>query len=666
MATTAAAAGASAPSPSAFAPAPTSLDPTTTTASALTQRQADSYMGELLSYSLERLQSEPRVLSEEAARLDRHAQQAAVANYRAFLDGSDALSAAQLSLKNSLQKLDELLEQGVAGLSAACEQFAQTAAHTIAAGSANKALLASQPALLDLLEAPSLAEACVRGGCYDEALELQAFVARLAMLHPELPVARALKQKMDKVNVQMLEALLARLRSSSLTLPECLRLVGYLRRAPPVGAAAAASSSSSSSFSSHSQRWRVAGIASTSADDEEAELRLQFLRCRDEWLAGLVRDLELEMGAGAAAGAGAGAAGATTTAAASSSSAPPSLEPYGGRAAEYVKRLIDLHRLHLFDIVMQYRAVFGDGTATTAATAAVGAAGATTTSSGAGGATTTTTTTPPPSRSGAVLPSWLSHRVGELVESLSRALPHVSDGASLASAMEHAAYAGASLGRVGSDYTAQLAPVFESCSLRLFGAYLGAAGDAFRARLESHRWIALAGKAGGAKAAATTAADGAGPSSSDGGAAAALDSSALVPPAALMEHPPVAVLVNGVLAALNELRHCATWGSRAPCGRALQSTLDGAALAMVSFSHSHPLPEGEMQQFRAAARMLADVAAPFLVACFSRVFAATGAAAVAGVGGTAGGGGGSSARHHQHHHPEVRSIKAVLAEIIEA
>jgi len=133
-----------------------------------------------------------------------------------------------------------------------------------------------------------------------------------------------------------------------------------------------------------------------------------------------------------------------------------------------------------------------------------------------------------------------------------------------------------------------------------------------------------------------------------------------------MEHPPVAVFVNGVLAALNELRHCATWGSRAPCGRALQSTLDGAALAMVSFSHSHPLPEGEMQQFRAAARMLADVAAPFLVACFSRVFAATGVAAVgggAGVGGGTAGGGG--ARHH-HHHPEVRSIKAVLAEIIEA
>lgn len=129
-----------------------------------------------------------------------------------------------------------------------------------------------------------------------------------------------------------------------------------------------------------------------------------------------------------------------------------------------------------------------------------------------------------------------------------------------------------------------------------------------------------------------------------------------MPPGALMEHPPVAVFVNGVLAALNELRHCATWSSRGPCGRALQASLDGAALAMVSFSHSHPLPDGELQQFRAAARMLGDVAAPFLIACFARVFASASSCA----GAEGGGGGGTSSRAD----PEVRSIKAVLQEIL--
>jgi conserved oligomeric Golgi complex subunit 8 len=660
--------------PASSSPFDASAAATATTTTALSQRQVNAYMSELLSFSLERLQSEPRVLAEEAARLERHAQQAAVFNHRAFIDGSDALQAAQGSLRQSITRLDDLLADGpVAGLSGACEQFAQTAARTIAAGKANKALLASQPALLDLLEAPSLAELCVRGGAYDEALELAAFASRLALLHPELPVARALKRRMDDVSAQMLASLLGRLRSSSLTLPECLRLVGYLRRVPQQRGGAAGAGGASAASSSP---WGAGGGGGL---DEEAGLRLQFLRCRDEWLAGLVRDLEAEMtttvaaggggGAGAGAGAGAGgagsAAGGATAASAAAASSVAAHEPYGGRAAEYVKRLIDLHRLHLFDIVMQYRAVFSDGVLSAGG---AGGAGAGLTGGAATATTSPSASAPAAAAAAAVLPSWLTYRVGEFADSLAAALPHVTDGASLASTMEHCAYAGASLGRVGADYTAQLAAVFEACSLRLFAAYLGAAGDAFRARLESHRWIALAGSRSSAAARAAAAAAAAGASASDGGggggagaggeASGAASSSAglVVPPAALMEHPPVAVFVNGVLAALNELRHCATWSSRGPCGKALQGSLDGAALAMVSFSHSHPLPDGELQQFRAAARMLGDVAAPFLIGCFARVFSASATADQVG----AGAGGSRMADQ-----PEVRSIKAVLQEVLE-
>jgi hypothetical protein len=31
-----------------------------------------------------------------------------------------------------------------------------------------------------------------------------------------------------------------------------------------------------------------------------------------------------------------------------------------GSAYDYLKRLTDLHRVHLFDVVMQYRAIFAD------------------------------------------------------------------------------------------------------------------------------------------------------------------------------------------------------------------------------------------------------------------------------------------------------------------
>lgn len=88
----------------------------------------------------------------------------------------------------------------------------------------------------------------------------------------------------------MLSQLLGRLKAN-VQLPECLRIMGYLRR-----------------------------IAAFS----EAELRLQFLSCRDEWVAGLIDELD------------------------------------DSDSFEYVKQLTDVHRLHLFDAVMQYRALFFD------------------------------------------------------------------------------------------------------------------------------------------------------------------------------------------------------------------------------------------------------------------------------------------------------------------
>ena len=54
------------------------------------------------------------------------------------------------------------------------------------------------------------------------------------------------------------------------------------------------------------------------------ELRLRFLACREEWVAGLVAELE------------------------------------EGGAYEFLKRLTDVYRLHLFDVIMQFRAIFSD------------------------------------------------------------------------------------------------------------------------------------------------------------------------------------------------------------------------------------------------------------------------------------------------------------------
>ncbi len=99
-----------------------------------------------------------------------------------------------------------------------------------------------------------------------------------------------LTEEADTISASMQQQLLSTLRSN-IQLPECLRVIGHLRRL---------------------------------AVFSEQELRLCFLQCREQWLCELVAGL------------------------------------HDGNAYEYLKRLTDVHRLHLFDVVMQFKAIFSD------------------------------------------------------------------------------------------------------------------------------------------------------------------------------------------------------------------------------------------------------------------------------------------------------------------
>ncbi|GFR42393.1 hypothetical protein Agub_g3265 [Astrephomene gubernaculifera] len=517
-------------------------------------------MSELLSYSLERLRKEPEVLKAEKEQLERNLQTTAVSQYTAFLDAANCLTSISDELRAVCENLDALL-QATPELAAACESFSSNAAAVQEQHAQNKQLAIHQSSLLELLEVPQLMDTCVRNGVYDEALDLQAFVGRLGLLHPEVPLVKMLGKQVSAVGSAMLQQLLGRLRTN-IQLPECLRVMGYLRR---IGA-----------FS-------------------EPQLRLQFLTCRDAWLAGLLAELD-----------------------------------EGGDSYEYVKRLTDVHRLHLFDAVMQYRAVFFDS-----------APGAAATDASAAGCSAAHL------RETCMLHSWVQHRLGLYLEQLRRHLPAVGEGGNLASVIEHCMYCGSSLSRVGLDFQALLLPLFESCALQLFGEQLSAAVDAFNTRLEGHKWVAMPapvlarGRADRQQAQQAAGSSGPGQPDQEGaageanGAAAAPIPAAPTPPAeeedsgppyVIMEHLPLAVYVNGVLAALNEIRHCALLSVSKPLAGLLQAALEQAAGSLVHYRHTHALAAAsELPLFKAASRCMLDVVLPYLVAAFARVFPASAA-----------------------------------------
>ncbi|CAH1423381.1 unnamed protein product [Lactuca virosa] len=215
------------------------------------------YVSELLSFTLDRLHKEPELLRVDAERIRRQMQEVAVNNYRAFISAADAL----VSTRHEVSSIDKHLESLIAEvpkLTSGCSEFIESAEKILEQRKMNQTLLANHSTLLDLLEIPQLMDTCVRNGNYDEALDLEAYVSKLSTMHPKLPVIQALAAEVRQTTQSLLSQLLQKLRSN-IQLPECLRIIGYLRRI---------------------------GVYS------EYEMRLQFLRCRESWLCGILDDLD--------------------------------------------------------------------------------------------------------------------------------------------------------------------------------------------------------------------------------------------------------------------------------------------------------------------------------------------------------------------------------------
>jgi conserved oligomeric Golgi complex subunit 8 len=226
--------------------------------------------------------------------------------------------------------------------------------------------------------------------------------------------------------------------------------------------------------------------------------------------------------------------------------------------------------------------------------------------------------------------------------------------------------------------------VLEAATLQLFGSCLDIAVDSFASRLEGHKWVAMPApmfKQQSAQQRAEGSADGGGGGSGGGADPAAAggqqqpggpgDAAAagggggggddLAPPYGLMEHLPLAVFVNGVLSALNEIRHCTLLPLRRPMAALLQAALERAAGALAHYRATRTLGEAELQLFSAAVQAYGEAVVPYLSACFARLFA--GGAGGAGAGGAAsapapaaGGGGGAV---------DAAAVAAVLREALD-
>ncbi|GMN36038.1 hypothetical protein TIFTF001_005721 [Ficus carica] len=460
------------------------------------------YVSELLSFTLDRLHKEPELLRVDAERIRRQMQEVAVNNYRSFIAAADAL----LAIREEVTSIDKHLESMIAEipkLTSGCTEFVELAEQILEKRKMNQTLLANHSTLLDLLEIPQLMDTCVRNGNYDEALDLEAFVGKLSTMHPKLPVIQTLAAEVRQTTQSLLSQLLQKLRSN-IQLPECLRIIGYLRRI---------------------------GVFS------EYEMRLQFLRCREAWLSGILEDLDQR------------------------------------NAYEYLKGMINCQRMHLFDVVNQYRAIFADDTSGSEE-----------------------------NYDGGLLFSWAMHQITSHLKTLKVMLPKITEGGSLSNILDQCMYCAMGLGWVGLDFRGLLPSLFEEAVLNLFSKNMSTAVENFQLVLDSHRWVPLPAVGFPANSVVEETQE------------------EVTPPSYLMEHPPLAVFVNGVSAAMNELRPCAPISLKHVLAQELIKGLQAVSDYLLRYNTTRMLRENESGLFLSLCRAFIEVTYPHCATCFGRCY----------------------------------------------
>ncbi|XP_055993237.1 conserved oligomeric Golgi complex subunit 8 isoform X2 [Sorex fumeus] len=279
----------------------------------------------------------------------------------------------------------------------------------------------------------------------------------------------------------------------------------------------------------------------------EAELRVKFLQARDAWLRSIL-------------------------------TAIPNDDPYF-----HITKTIEACRVHLFDIITQYRAIFSDEDPLLRPATGEHVV-----------------------NESAIFHGWVLQKVSQFLQMLESDL-HRGIGGRLDSLLGQCMYFGLSFSRVGADFRGQLVPVFQRVAISTFQKAVQEAVEKFQDEMISYTLISAPAILG---------------SSNLPAAVPVTQPGTLQPPMVLLDFPPLACFLNNILVAFNDLRLCCPVALAQDVTRALEDALAKVTKVILAFHRAEEaaFSSGERELFVQFCTAFLEDLVPYLNRCLQVLF----------------------------------------------
>ena len=250
------------------------------------------------------------------------------------------------------------------------------------------------------------------------------------------------------------------------------------------------------------QCLKIIGIIRRLEVFSESELRIKFLQLRDSWLNVLLKQI-------------------------------PQNDPY-----HHISKTIEEMRIHLFDIITQYRAIFTDEDLNSSSTSSQSSSNL-------------LLFTKDSNNESKLFFCWLQQKIKVFLSILRNDL-RLGVGARLDSVLSQSMYFGLAFSRVGLDFRVLIVPIFEEAILEQMSKSFATANAKFEESLGKLNWseLYLENSKSSNSSLLATAFD------ENSKTVTTTSTSIINPPIQLLDFQPLAIYLNSILLAFNEFRLC--------------------------------------------------------------------------------------------------------------